>query len=269
MFTALSFILAFAAHSGAAASVPDTTPLPQPAPVPVPVVALQEEEEEELGKWRGSINAGALFSDGNSDVRSISAGGEAHLRREKDRIRLGAYWNFQEQKNQSTGQNEISQRNSGANAQYDYFISERSYLFGQTSVQNDLQADLDLRFTLGGGIGHQFIEREDLKVSAEAGLSWFKEEFGSSPDSDYIAARGAYDIDWQVNDGLQILHTGVVFPSLEDSDDVYAMLDTRARLTLTENMFAQLQWVFNWDNTPAAGVGRKDNRYLLSVGWSF
>ena len=272
MFTALSFMLAFAPHgsgvASAVASVPDTTPLPAPAPV------VQEEEIEDLGVWKGAVNGGVISTDGNTNLTSLSAGADAQLRREKDRITLSAYWNYQRQKPVGN-QDPVSQRNAGANAQYDYFMNERTYLFGQASAQYDKQANLDLRYTVGGGVGHQFLEREDLKLSAEAGLAFFSEDFFTPPpgtpsaDAEYLSARGAYDVDWQVNEDLQVLHSGVVFPSLEDSDDVYAMLDTRARVTLTESMFAQLQWVFNWDNTPAPGAGRRDNRYLLSVGWSF
>ena len=265
MSIALSLALALAANGTSRDANAST---PEPAILPEPIM-IQEEEIEDLGKWKGAVNAGVLYADGNTDLVSLSAAGDAQLRREKDRISLGAYWNFQEQENTNTGQNEVSQRNSGGNAQYDRFLNERTYLFGQTSAENDFQADLDLRFTVGGGVGHQFVEKDDLKVSAEAGLAWFKEEFGSSPDDDYMAARGAYDVDWQINEEVQFLHSGVIFPSVEDSDDVYAKLDTRARVTLSESMFAQLQWIFDWDNTPAQGVGRKDNRYLLSVGWSF
>jgi putative salt-induced outer membrane protein YdiY len=249
--------------SVSAAGVSAETPLPEPVP------AAQEEEIADLNQWKGSVNAGVTITDGNTDLTTLSAGGDAKLRREKDRISLGAFWNFQQTKNEVSGANEISQRTSGADAQYDYFMNERTYLFAQASAENNKQADLDLRATVGGGAGHQFLEREDLKLSAEAGPAFVSENFGSSPDSEYLAARGAYDVDWQVNKDWQILHSGVVFPSLEDSDDVYVKLDTRARLTLSESMFAQLQWVFDYDNTPAQGADRQDNRYLLSVGWSF
>jgi len=265
MFTALSFILAFSSlgSGDTGASAPAVSPLPEPVPV------AQEEEIADLNKWKGSVNAGVTVTDGNTELTTLSAAGDATLRREKDRITLGAFWNFQETKNAASGANEISQRTSGANAKYDYFLNERTYLFGQASAENNKLADVDLRATVGGGAGYQFIERENLKLSTEAGLAFVSEDYGSSPDSEYLSARGAYDVDWQVNEDVQVLHTGVVFPSLEDSEDVYVKLDTRARVTLTKSMFAQLQWVLDWDNTPAQGAKREDNRYLLSVGWSF
>jgi hypothetical protein len=34
-------------------------------------------------------------------------------------------------------------------------------------------------------------------------------------------------------------------------------------------MFAQVQWVMDWDNTPASGAERVDSLFLLTVGWKF
>jgi hypothetical protein len=52
-------------------------------------------------------------------------------------------------------------------------------------------------------------------------------------------------------------------------DDFYARIDTRARATLTESMFAQLQWILDYDNTPAPGLEKQDHRLIAAVGWSF
>ena len=38
---------------------------------------------------------------------------------------------------------------------------------------------------------------------------------------------------------------------------------------MTENLFTQFQWVLEYDSTPAPGFDHTDNRYILSVGWSF
>lgn len=214
-------------------------------------------------KWTGSVSVGAVITDGNTETRSASATADAQYRREKDRTTLGAFWNYQED------DVSVIQRRTGGKAKYDYFFSEKTYAFGQISAENDFQADLDLRLIFGGGLGHQFVENEKHKFSAEAGISWFDENFGNSPDNSYVAARGAYTWDWNINKSMVFYHAGEIYPSLEDKEDVYVKLDTRLKVTLTEKMFAQLQWVMDWDNTPAAGKERLDNRYLLTLGWSF
>jgi len=57
--------------------------------------------------------------------------------------------------------------------------------------------------------------------------------------------------------------------SLEDSEDVNTRSDTRLKTTLTDKMFAQLQWIWDYDATPATGKERNDNQITLGVGWSF
>ena len=46
-------------------------------------------------------------------------------------------------------------------------------------------------------------------------------------------------------------------------------VDSRLRCDLSDNLYGQVQWLFDWDNTPAAGAERADHRLLLSVGYSF
>jgi uncharacterized protein DUF481 len=56
---------------------------------------------------------------------------------------------------------------------------------------------------------------------------------------------------------------------LKDKEDVNARVDTHLKLMLTKSMFAQFQWLFTWDNTPATGAERADDLYLVTLGWSF
>ncbi len=214
-------------------------------------------------QWTGSVSASAILTDGNTKTRSASAAADAQYRREHDRTTLGAFWNYQDDR---TG---VLQRRTGAKAKYDYFFSKKTYGLVQTSIENDAQADLERRWIFGLGIGQQFVENAEHKFLAEAGVSWFDEHFGNSPNNDYVSARAAYAWDWNINKDWVFFHGADIYPSLEDGDDVYAKVDTRIRVTLTEKMFAQGQWVTDWDNTPAAGKKDTDNRYIVSIGWSF
>lgn len=241
-------------------------------PAPRPFLGLFQDPTPEVvppqePKWTGTVSAGGTITDGNSQTRQGNATADAELRREKDRWTLGFLWIYSEEKN-TTGDWNLTDRRTSAKAKYDYFLTEKTYLLAQTSAEADEEADLELRWTLGVGAGRQFRETERTKLSAEAGLSWFDEEFKTSEDS-YLAARGAYNAEHALNPTFTIAQTGEIFPSLEDQDDVYAKVDTRLKIAFRENLIGQLQWVFDWDNTPAAGKDRVDNRYLASVGWKF
>ena len=63
--------------------------------------------------------------------------------------------------------------------------------------------------------------------------------------------------------------TGASRVLLEEKDDVYGRADTSVDFKINASMLARLQWLFTWDNTPAAGQERVDNLYLLTLGWKF
>jgi len=222
----------------------------------------------EKPRWTGSVNLGTSVSTGNTDRRSAAAGAEAIRRTEADRITVKSAWNYADEKTGGAPRNRTERRLEGS-LQYDYFLGPKSYVLTTASAAADEQADLDLRFTGGAGAGYQWIEDADLSFSTEAGATYFSENFGAAQDTSTIAARVAYHLKWQAAPGIEILQDVSCFPSLEEADDLFVTKDSRARFALTDSMFAQLQWVLDYDTTPAAGLRRADNRYFLTVGWTF
>lgn len=219
--------------------------------------------------WSGSVNIGASLSSGNTNKRTAHAAADAERRGKDDRITLAASWNYSEEKNSTTKVRTISERNTRGKAQYDHFISEKTYLFVSASGENDKFDDLDLRLILSVGAGHQFVERDDLEFAAEVGLSYYKEDRKVAADEEYVAARVAYDLDWAINEQVKFLQDVEALPSLESSDDIYVRKDTRVQVSLTERMFTQFQWILDYDNTPSPGNDRVDNQFLINVGWQF
>jgi putative salt-induced outer membrane protein YdiY len=219
---------------------------------------------EEIGKWKGSVAIGATIANGNTNQKTASATADVHLRRERDRTTFGLLWNYSREEGVTT------QRRTLATAKYDYFFTKKFYGLVNASGESDLNALLDLRLIFGLGAGYQFIEDEHWNVNGEAGLSYVDENYKvDASDAEFLAARFAYKVEYKVDDKWSAGQGAELYPSLEDKDDVNARVDTHAKVMLTDKMFAQAQWLFTWDNTPAAGAKRTDNLYLLALGWSF
>lgn len=235
-------------------------------------------EDPEIGKCSGSILLGVIKIDGDSDTTGVNGTADAIYRREHDRFTGGFWLNLQEDKSRhAAGNSSVSQRRVGGKLKYDYFVSKRTYVWGQGSVETDKAADLDTRTTISAGLGHQFFENEawigpgTWSLQGEAGLAWIDDKFvqATSQDDSYMSARLAYGAEYKPNDKWVFTQTAELFPSIEESDDMLAKLDTRAKVSLTEKMLAQLRWYWVWDNTPAAGTSRTNDTYELSIGWSF
>jgi putative salt-induced outer membrane protein YdiY len=254
--------------SNAPTAAPDTSPIDDPA------LVQSAPDPEKLNKWTGSVSAGVIVTDGNTETTSASMTADAEKRRERDRTTFGLWWNYQDEVDQATDDKDVVQRRYGAKAQYDYFFTKKTYGLAQANAESDLESDLDLRWTAGVGIGRQLHEDEKLKFAVEGGLSWVDEDYDRQPgqpdpDKEYLAARLAEKLDWNFRKGWELGHNGEVYPSLEDSKDVHSKVDTRLKVALTSKLFAQLQWVWDWNNNPPSGNHHNDHRYLLTLGWSF
>lgn len=262
-------LLAAAAPANAASPQPvDAAPVVAPATAPV-VANTTVEDPPPLApgerRWSGSVALSASIATGNTEKTTAAASAQTEGRAEKDRWTGQFLWNYADE--DGIG---VTQRRTYGQVKYDYFFNKKLYGFGVVSGENDYAAALDLRATIGAGAGYQFREDEEWKVSGEGGLSYVDEDFdGSADDEEFVAVRLAYKADATPNETWSFGQWGELFTSVEDTEDVLVRVDTHARVNLSAKMFAQFQWIYSWDNTPATGADRVDELYLLSLGWSF
>ena len=274
----LQHIIHAAVSAALSTGVPDAVPsAAQPEPQPFQEAPAAEEE---LPNWTGAIALGLARAYGNTERMSGNMTADAVLRRVKDRFTFGAWWFYADEED-DTGESQITERRYGAKAKYDYFLSEKSYLLANALGERDDKADLTLRATAGVGYGYQFKEEEDFKLSGELGVQYFVEDYQTpEPSTDdpnpsavgpesYPAARVAYNVAYKPGKSWTLSQVAEAYPSLEDGDDFYSRLDSRVRYDMSEHLFGQFQWLWDYDNTPAAGNERSDHRLFLTVGYSF
>lgn len=220
--------------------------------------------------WTGSLKLNALWTDGNTDRRAVGSAFDASMRREIDRISVDASWDYSEDKDEATATWKLNQRRTGGGLKYDYFLSKRWYALVTARVLGDTLADIDLRFSGGAGLGYTWIEDASTTFLTEFGLSYVNENYRSdTPSDDFVAARLAYKMNHAFTPTTKLVHGVEAFPSTEGIEDFYLQGTTEIVTSLTDSMIASLGHVIDYDNTPAPGRERVDNRVLLSVGWSF
>ena len=237
-----------------------------------PVVATPAEDAKPAATapaWKGSFTLGATFASGNSESTGVNAAFDTERRSDIDRWTGKAYWNYASQTDVATGDSFISTRKSGASLKYDYFATKEIYYNGIAGADSDTVADLTLRYYVGAGVGFQWREDKDLKWGSEVGLTNFNEDRDIGDDSDYFAARLANNLFWQINEQTSFEQTAEAFPSIEDVEDFYGKLDNKAKVKLSDAMYAQLQYVFSYDNTPSNDLKRDDHLLTVGVGWNF
>ena len=263
------FITSLIAALPAAALAPESAPvILQPLDSSIAALVAQDEPGQ-APEWTGSVSLSAISTSGNTETESFNFDSSAELRRTQDRITWKSFLNYGT--DSASGESVLAQRKMGTSLQYDYFVNdaETTYVYGNSNAEYDALADLDMRLTLGAGGGYQFHEEEMFKLSGEAGLAKVTEEFEGSSSEEYISLRLAGNLFKQFNSDLTLTQSAEILPSLEESDDINAKLDSKLKLNLTESMFTSFQWVLDYDNTPSGSNDRVDNRLVLSLGWSF
>jgi putative salt-induced outer membrane protein YdiY len=248
----------------------DQAPAPQPAKTQTPHVlalaGMQDEEApaEEPPGWEGSLNVGLTEAQGNTEKTTASLSFDAKLEQEMHRYTLKARWYYE--KDAGT----ITERVIKGSGQYDYLAGEKHYFFLTGGAGYDKEANIDLRYFLGGGLGYQFVDDEKAKFSAQAGVSYLVEEYGSGAgDSDELTLLVGYDFLYVFSEKTQFTQGLRAFPVIDDLDDVFLVLDSKLSTSLTDRMLGSIGHELEWDNTPAAGSKRDDNRIYVSLGWSF
>lgn len=215
--------------------------------------------------WKGAVTVGATRVRGNTESDAVSVGVEASRRGEDDRISLAAgHHSASEEASGTTASNWF------AKAQYDYYVTEKLYLYGNVRYDRDRIANLDLRLTPGLGLGYQWIERADLNIRTEAGLAYVYERY-NDPDetrSD-ISGRLAYHLDKTFNSHVKGFHNLEYIPSFEDLGVYLINADVGVRAAMTARLSLEVKVQLVYNSEPAADREKEDLRYILGVGWSF
>lgn len=248
-----------------AVSAPEQ-PLPAVLSTEAPTPAQDEgegEEEDKTGIWTGSLEASAMNTDGNTNNLRLAILGDAEKKFEKDRYNVNAEWVYTED------DGSISERRALLAGKYSRDLTERSYWLINAGISTDTEASIDLRYTAGVGLGYKFVDTETWKFEGEAGLNYIVENQDGGDDDDYVTARLAYKAQYIHSETWSADHSVVVFPSLEDKDDVVGRMDTGVQAKLSHSWYAKARWIWDYDNTPADGADRSDQMHLLTIGWGF
>src|SRR5262245_6531174 len=221
-------------------------------------------------KWTGALTLNALVTRGNSESESLGASANAVRRTEIDRITLGAAYYYGRQKNKTTGDSETNVNNWFVLGKYDFFLTKHFYLYAAGRAEGDQVADLDLRLTLGGGVGYQWFETPTFNLNTEAGPAWVYEKFKHQPSENHVALRLAYHVDWTPYKAVKLFHNLEYLPRVtEPFVDYNLNLDAGLRATVIQNFYAEFKFEFKYDSTPAIGARKEDLRYLVGLGWAF
>jgi putative salt-induced outer membrane protein YdiY len=219
-------------------------------------------------QWDGSLTLGAEIDVGDTEERNYNVRFEAVRRSKVDRINFLV--NYAGERNKATGDWVTTKREMEAALDYDFFITEKTFVWGGALAEKDGMADLDVRFVGGGGLGYQWIEEDDLKFNTRAGMTWVSENYSDlTDDESYIGARLGYRLDYKFWEDFGLFNVTDWIASLESRYDQLVKSSAGLRVYFITELYGEARVDWEWDSSPAQNANRQDATYLIGVGWSF
>jgi uncharacterized protein DUF481 len=167
-------------------------------------------------------------------------------------------------------------RNARGTIKLDFFITKKFFWFTSAYFENDRFQDLKLRTALASGPGYQWIDRgdyegisKDMTLYTEAGLAYFNEDFNTAGDTSSVRARISVKWNWPFfEDSIAIYHFSELFPSLQNTSDVFFTMDNGVRFKIWKNFISSFQITTRYNSRPAPGTTDTDNLYLITLGYA-
>jgi len=220
----------------------------------------------------GNLTGGYSQATGNSHLRNASLLGDLVARSEQLRLTINGRYIY------GDNDGELAARNARGTIKMDFFITKRFFMYASSYFEKDTFQDLKLRTALSTGPGYNFIEkgdysgrwRKDLSLYAEAGLSYFNEDYINIGDTTSLRGRWAVRLNWpMLDERMTFYHYQEFYPSLENTKDYYMSMDNGVRFKLFAGFVSGIQVTTRYNSNPAPGTGDTDNLYLMTLGYSF
>jgi len=239
-------------------------PLSDPVWVELALVTAINPPVEPPIKFNGRVNVGLNKASGNTDTESGHVDAELIARTASHRLTVGGAYNRAEDNNRK------SEDNASGYSQYNYFLTEKLYLYLNGMAERDTFKDINLRTTVGPGLGYQFFEGELMNLSIEAGPSYVRTDYDQADDEDSASGRWALKFDRFFFEKLvQYYFTNEGYISASDTSDVFMFTRTGLRFPIRGGLSFNAGFEWDWDNTPAERTDKSDYRYILSIGYGF
>jgi putative salt-induced outer membrane protein YdiY len=226
------------------------------------VQAINPPDRRKL-RIKGGVNLGTDIRTGNTDKQRLDADGRVVFRwGVVHRLRVGGEIHREENKGVSTVENDL------AYLEYNRFISESWYAFGNLRYSRDPFKALSYRYAFGAGMGYQIWQTEITNLSLELGPNYVMENETRRGERDYVAARWALNFDyWIWPEHMQLYHYHEVFSRVDAPDETFLTTRTGLKIPIGGGIAASVEYSWDWDNAPDPGKEKEDTRLLFKLGY--
>jgi putative salt-induced outer membrane protein len=215
-----------------------------------------------LELWKGTADVGLSLTQGNSKTTNLAMGFSATRTTPRDKI--GVYANSLYAGNTIKGVASTTANAIRGGGRYDININARTFGFGMGDLEFDEFQKLDLRMTLGGGLGWHAIKTEKTVFDLFGGGAYTKEYFSTSLRRSSGEILIGQDFSQQLSKRNSFKERFVLMPNLSETGEYRFNFD----LGLVTNLSTWLGWHVTLSDrflsNPVSGALKND--MLLTTG---
>ncbi len=222
-----------------------------------------------LKTWKGNVDAGVNTKDGNTESTTTHLKGSYANERMRDNIYFDVLALYETVTNKDTDVDEETVNEQRASGKYEYRHTPRFYSFFNQYFEHDEIENLNYRSISSPGVGYRFIDKEWLRYRAEAGPAYTYERFHGGITDDYLGIRVGQYLDWIIWRDTKFYAKSEYVQSAENSDDWRVDSGLGIRHNLTKSIALSLEFLDQYDNTPAEAREKEDRTFIGSIGYNF
>ncbi len=208
-------------------------------------------------KWTGEASLTGSKTTGNTETTDVGLG----LALQRD----GRVWRHKFKASADYGRNSgiTNRQRFVLGYQIDRDITDRLYAYANADYFSDDFGAFKDGYFIGTGLGYEAILPEPIAWNLEAGLG-YRSQTSQDPLSvteNELAARGASNFDWVLNDNVSFYNNSEV---LSSSSDTYLWNETGLTAQLVGNLAARAS--FRIDHHTDVPLGREKTDTISRVG---
>jgi len=212
--------------------------------------------------WEGGVELGINASEGNSETLNLRAGG--NLKRKTEQFIFGVDLSYAK----ATANSVETRHNALLDVGSEWLLGDSRWtLFGDFGAEYDEFKAFDLRLTLDGGVGYQFIKNDISTLTGRFGAGVSREIGG--PDNRFVPeAVFGLEYERQLTERQKLAAKTEYFPAWTDFDDYRLVANIGWEVLLDEeaNLSLKLGLTDRYDSTPH-GLRPNDIDYFVLLIW--
>ncbi|WP_029893543.1 DUF481 domain-containing protein [Desulfohalovibrio reitneri] len=217
--------------------------------------------------WRvkGRLGAGWDKANGNTETESVHGEGEITARKGDNRYKGYGEHNWAADSGSTIESNWLLRTS------YDRFLSKRFFIGASGSAEADHEADLERRLALGGHAGYVILDSGRWNWEMQGGPAYIWENYqNGKADEEFPAGQASSEFSFWIWPGrAQLFQVSHGFVSFKESEEAVAQTRQGIRFPLGNGFDLSFRYDYDWRNDPPPEQTRWDERYYLTLGWSF